>query len=151
MLKWIVVSVVLDRVTKWMIAANLERGQSIEVAGQALRLTYVTNTGAAFGMLRDHTMLLAAVSAILIVLIVVWHRSWVPAPLKSPAAAAAGLLVGGALGNLVDRMVHGYVIDFIDLGFWPVFNVADIAVVVGCGLLFVLAIRHPEIARGGDV
>ncbi len=149
MLKWIVLSVVLDRITKELVVISLMPGESVDFLGGFLRLTHVTNAGAAFGMLSDHTSFLAAISLALIGAIIWWYARYVPHSERGLGGVAAGLLIGGATGNLIDRVLRGYVIDFFDLGFWPVFNVADIAVVVGCGLVFLLVLRNPESIKGG--
>ena len=149
MLKWVLLSAILDRATKEIVSLALVPGESISLVGGLLRLTYITNTGAAFGLLSDHTWMLAAVSLLLVGFVTWWYRSLGGSGRYPIAGPAAGLLVGGALGNLVDRVFRGYVVDFIDLGFWPVFNVADIAVVAGCALAFLMILKNPEIAGGG--
>ncbi len=149
MLKWVLISAILDRATKELVAATLAPGESIPLLGDLLRLTYITNTGAAFGLLADHTWVLAAVSLLLVVFVTWWYRSIGGSGRYPIAGPAAGLLVGGALGNLIDRAFRGYVVDFVDLGFWPVFNVADIAVVFGCALAFLMILKNPEMTGGG--
>ena len=107
-------------------------GASVRFAG--LRITPVQNTGVAFGLLRGYGSILAAVAVLIAALFFAFGRRSVRAPLTG---AALGLLIGGAAGNLLDRLVRGYVFDFIDVGFWPVFNLADCAITVGIGLLIV--------------
>ncbi|MFO7942539.1 MAG: signal peptidase II [Bacillota bacterium] len=151
MLKWVALSLVADRVSKELIHIWMEPGQSIQIPGGILRLTYVTNSGAAFGILSNHTGVLTLLSALMVALVAWWYRSVVPRESRALAGIASGLLVGGALGNLIDRILHGHVLDFFDLGFWPVFNVADIAVVAGCVVLFLLVLKDPEAMTGGTV
>ena len=86
----------------------------------------VTNTGAAFGILKDSRIFLIVVSVVALFFILKYFE-------YSPFAM--GLLLGGCVGNLIDRLVFGYVIDFIDVGFWPVFNIADSANTLGFLLL----------------
>ncbi len=149
MLKWVALSLFADRVSKELVHVFMEPGQSIDIPGGILRLTYVTNTGAAFGLLSDHTGALTLLSTLMVALIAWWYLRVVPRKTRRLAGIAAGLLVGGALGNLIDRILRGHVVDFFDLGFWPVFNVADIAVVAGCAVLFLLVYRYPDAMTGG--
>jgi len=130
----------LDQLTKYLVRANMELGQSIPREG-LFRLTYITNTGGAFGILANQAFLLAIVAVIGIAVFLVYLRY---IPLESTLLKIGlGLDFGGAVGNLVDRLrVGGKVTDFIDIGAWPVFNVADMSIVVGtiiiaCYLLFV--------------
>jgi signal peptidase II len=118
--------------------------RSVPVLGDWLRFTYVTNTGAAFGMFPNGTAILAAIAVLVIPAIFYYQRfldrRWWPVRLV-PA-----LLLGGTLGNLIDRVRLGYVVDFIDVGVgalrWPAFNIADSAFVVGSIILVVHALWH---------
>lgn len=124
--------VVLDQISKGWIQRSLYPGQSTPEDG-FVRLTYVTNTGAAFGLFPDQTMMFIIVAALVIGAIIVYYRYM---PYNGFVfMASLGLQLGGALGNLTDRLRHGYVIDFIDFRFWPVFNLADSAIVVGVAIL----------------
>jgi len=146
--------VVSDRLTKMaieshfarMIEAHPYQRASIEVIGDALRLTYVRNRGMVFGLFsRAETTLrgpvLVTVSLIAIILLV-W--AFVRAT-RRPSIYGLALVLGGALGNLYDRVTLGYVVDFVDVSLhftrWPAFNVADAAIVVGVALL-ALDLRH---------
>jgi signal peptidase II len=107
--------------------------RSVPVLGELVRLTYVENRGAAFGLLQDQTTFFILVGIVVIVVIVASYRQ-----IKAPGwnlNLALGLQMGGALGNLLDRIRYGYVVDFFDLTVWPVFNVADSAICVGVALL----------------
>ena len=120
----------------------LEEGQSWDIApwlAPFFRITYVTNTGAAFGLFPEWGDFFLVVAAIVIVVIIFyyWHLQdgqWL-------VRIALGLQLGGAIGNnLVDRLRQGFVVDFIDLNFWPlrdwpIFNLADTSVVVGVAVL----------------
>jgi signal peptidase II len=124
---------VADRVTKNAVAANLRPGETREILGDYVRITHTQNTGAAFGLLPERTTLLSALSVIAVLVILYYCRQ-----LKSESpliATTLGLQLGGAFGNLVDRIGQGYVIDFIDVGIGPyrywTFNVADSSIVVG--------------------
>ncbi len=133
------VILVLDQLTKFLVSSNFQVGQSLPAEG-FLRLTYVQNTGAAFGIFDGNTFVLAIVSGIALVLLGIFSFNLHRLPFGDTIIAhvALGLMIGGALGNLIDRLVLGYVVDFIDIGPWPVFNLADSAVVVGVGILVYL-------------
>ena len=124
----LILVLVADQYTKNLISSFLYIGESIPENG-FFRITYVTNTGSAFGMFVDHTYPLILASVIGIVILVVLFRSQ---PLGGEIfPISIGLQLGGAIGNLVDRVWLGYVVDFIDVGLWPVFNLADSAIVIG--------------------
>ena len=129
-----VVVVVLDRITKIAVDSNLPVGGSVDVIGPWLRISHVTNTGAAFGLLPERTTLLSILSVVAVLAIVYYYRRL--AADSRLIAATLGMQLGGAIGNLVDRIRQGYVVDFVDAGipggprFWA-FNVADSSIVVG--------------------
>jgi signal peptidase II len=137
---------VADAVTKAIVAHSLPVGVSLDVLGSYVRLTHVRNVGASFGLFPGNTYPLIALSslAVLIVLALALRGKH-----NAHALVLLGLILGGALGNLYDRVRLGEVIDFIDVGFgphrWPVFNVADMAVTVG-----VFALLAHYLRRGGS-
>ena len=141
---WIALVVVaLDQLTKFIIKSTLALGESFPVSG-FFQFTHVHNTGAAFSIFRDHTFLLAICSMIgvVILLFLVFYLSKRVEFLSSlPAKISLGLIMGGTLGNLIDRLSYGYVIDFIDFSFFATFNVADSAITVGAILLALSYIR----------
>ncbi len=98
---------------------------------------YVNNTGGAFGFFQGWNGLLAFLTFAVLGVIIYLYVSKSYYFKETPIAVSAALIVGGALGNLVDRLTYGYVIDYIDLGFWPVFNLADIALTIGVVILLV--------------
>jgi len=124
----------LDRITKLLVETNLPVGGSVDVVGQWLRISHVTNTGAAFGLLPERTTLLSILSVGAVLAIVFYYRRL--AADSRLIAATLGMQLGGAFGNLIDRIGQGYVVDFVDVGipggvrFWS-FNVADSSIVVG--------------------
>jgi signal peptidase II len=125
----------IDQVAKLQVRAHLSPpGTSIPLLGDLLRLTFTRNDGAAFGMFPGGRALFVAVHIVVLVCIVgyaVRRR-----PTRPWLIASLGLVAGGALGNLVDRVVFGWVTDFLQIPFgFPVFNVADSAVVVGVAML----------------
>jgi len=125
--------VAADQVSKIWIRANLARGESLPETG-LFRLTHVHNTGASFGLFQDQSLPLTIVAligivVILLVVLLVYRRyPFFDSRLGNPAL---GLVLGGTVGNLVDRLRFGYVTDFIDIGIWPAFNIADSAITVG--------------------
>ena len=125
------VLVVLDQLVKYMVSTHIAVGGSVPFLPYIMDLTYVQNTGCAFSLLEEHTWLLTLVSAVMsVVLAVALARGLFKHPLGKSALA---LVLAGAVGNLIDRAVHGYVIDMFRTLFmeFAVFNVADICVVVG--------------------
>jgi len=131
--------VVLDRLTKWAALALLEDGAPGLAVAPFFNLVLVENTGITFGLLASQsswaTWPLVAVAAAIATALITWlgriERAWL--------AAAIGLVLGGALGNVIDRVRYGAVVDFLDFhlaGYhWPVFNLADSAIVVGVGFI----------------
>ena len=123
--------VVLDQLSKLWIRANLPR---IELLPGFLDLIYVENYGSAFGLFANQTFLLITISLVCLLIILLFLRYLAPATTLSLIAIA--LILGGAIGNLIDRLRFGYVTDFIDIHLqslfhWPAFNVADAAITVG--------------------
>jgi signal peptidase II len=133
----------LDLLSKAWIQGNFLLGQSMELIGDWVRLTYLLNPGAAFGLhVGGWSRAVFATLAVLAVAVVVVIVRETPAADRLRLAALS-LILGGALGNLLDRLrAHGAVVDFLDVGFgsfrWPVFNVADVGVTTGAVLLVVL-------------
>ena len=118
----------LDQLTKSLIRAALLPGQSFP-ADWWVRLTHVTNTGAAFGLFPDQSLVLLVTTLVGVAAIVLYYLY---PPVDTPfLTISLGLQLGGAIGNLLDRLTQGHVTDFIDFRVWPVFNVADSAIVVG--------------------
>ncbi|MGE3271305.1 MAG: signal peptidase II [Chloroflexota bacterium] len=123
--------IALDRWTKQLATDLLlnSGARSVPVIGEYIRLTYVENRGAAFGVLQNQTAFFILVGVIVISVIIASYR-YIPEP-SWILNICLGLQMGGAIGNLIDRIQVGYVVDFIDLTFWPVFNIADSAICVG--------------------
>ncbi|MCJ7522961.1 MAG: signal peptidase II [Dehalococcoidia bacterium] len=122
----------VDQLSKYLVRANMELGQSIPSEG-LVRLTYTTNTGGAFGLFANQTFLLS-LAAVLAITILVLYLRYLPRG-STLLNVGLGLDLGGAIGNLIDRVRLGEVTDFIDIGAWPVFNLADSAIVVGTFLI----------------
>jgi len=123
----------LDQVLKWLVQTKMYPWQSIELWKGIVSLTYARNPGAAFNILQSQPALLAVIAAGIFVLVWLNRREVSDYPWTFQIGIAIAL--GGALGNFVDRVRLGYVVDFIDFHFWPVFNLADTAIVGGVGLI----------------
>jgi signal peptidase II len=133
------IAVVLDQITKEWALRALQDGPVDAIDG-VLRWRLTFNPGGAFGIFQDHSELFLVATVLVIGVILVWARK-----LDDPRLAIPlGLIVGGGLGNVADRIFRGHdgrVVDFIDLHVWPVFNVADMCVVLGVLTIFVLTFR----------
>ena len=130
-------AVVLDQLTKFLIRINFEIGDSVPIIKNILHFTYVTNTGSAFGLFKNLNWFFMLFSAIVIIAIFYYLRTGINEKEKI-MQFAVGLLLGGTLGNFIDRALIGAVTDFIDFRVWPVFNIADSAVTVSALLLIIL-------------
>jgi len=123
----------LDQGSKAAVQMWMYQGESIPIVKQVFHLTYILNPGAAFGFLAYQTNLFIIVTAGLVLGVLLFYRSL---PLERVLVRyGLALVVGGALGNLVDRLRFGKVVDFLDFRVWPVFNLADSAIVIGACLL----------------
>ncbi|OGW75452.1 MAG: signal peptidase II [Omnitrophica bacterium RBG_13_46_9] len=129
---------VLDQLSKFFVLRNLNPNNSIEVIRNFFYLTLVYNTGAAFGILKDKTFVFVAISLLAVIFIVFYINKRKKGAF--PADLGLGLILGGALGNLVDRLRFGYVVDFLDFKIWPVFNIADSAITTGVFLLIAASV-----------
>lgn len=125
--------VVADQLSKAWIRTNLVEGQSLFELG-FFRITHVHNTGAAFGLFPGQSFILTIIAIVAITIILVYafissrYFPWLDSRL---GRLALGLVFGGTVGNLIDRLRLGYVTDFIDFGYWPAFNIADSSVTIG--------------------
>ena len=122
----------LDRATKFVVTYTMELGESVPAEG-FFRITYIYNTGSAFGLFRGQNTPLIVVSFVGIAVLTWFYRT--QARPGSLLRASLGLQIAGAMGNLTDRLTVGQVVDFIDVGPWPIFNVADSSIVTGVLLL----------------
>jgi len=137
-----VIVLLLDRVTKWAVASNIALRDNVLVIPGFFQLTHVENTGAAFGLFAESSAqwkIGALVTFSVLALIVVSALLWKHSHALSTTTIGLSLILGGAMGNLWDRMFSGHVVDFLDFYVgtyhWPAFNVADSAIVVGAILL----------------
>lgn len=137
-LLWFLVTIVglaADRWSKFYIVANIDKGEKIEVIKNFFYITHHTNTGAAWGILGDITLILGVLSIVVSVLLVYFYFKFDVWPIRLSLAT----IIGGALGNAIGRIFNGGVTDFLDFYIWgynfPVFNVADMMVTIGTVIL----------------
>ena len=154
-----IIVIIVDHLTKWIIKSTMELYQTIRVLGDFFTISYILNSGIAFGLFDQHQSphksLLLIVISILALGIILYIFFSLPKTIKL-SGLAMGLIFGGAIGNIIDRIVRGRVIDFFDFDFpdisiralrihmtrWPTFNVADTCVLVGIILLLIIIIIH---------
>lgn len=126
--------ILLDRIIKKIVVSNMMPWETIPVIKDIFHFTYVQNRGAAFSMWQEQWLILIALPLLVIiaglVIMFIMRKKWDRLMLTSIA-----MICGGGLGNLIDRMTLGYVVDLFDFRVFPVFNVADIFICVGCGLM----------------
>lgn len=135
---------ILDQVSKALVRASLVPGESVKLIPGLLNLTFVNNVGAAFGLFPGRQPVFMATSLlVLFVIAAYWRRVH---PREWPVVLALGLVCAGAVGNLVDRAMLGRVTDFFEFGFvqFPVFNVADMAILTGVGILALWILFGPQ-------
>jgi signal peptidase II len=140
-------TILADQVSKAYIAAHLALHESwmpLDFIEPVFRITHIRNTGAAFGMFPQGGSIFLIIAVIVSTVIIYYYRqipghAWL-------VRVALGLQLGGALGNVVDRVRQGYVVDFLNVKYWPVFNVADSSIVVGVALLALVMLREDMVA-----
>ena len=131
--------VFVDQLTKFLIKQNFQLNQSIPIVKDILHLTYITNTGSAFGLFKGFNIFFILFS-IIVIIVIFYYLNKIKENDKA-LQFAIGLLLGGTIGNLIDRIFYGAVIDFIDFRIWPVFNLADSAVTISIIFLIILLWR----------
>jgi signal peptidase II len=144
-----------DHVTKHVAKTQLQDQPPHDVISRVLDLRYVENTDVAFNLLRfiplgvRRPLLMVLGAVALAALVVALARALAAPGARIASAAGLALILSGALGNYLDRLVRGYVVDFIHVSHWPVFNVADVAVAVGIALLLWTNLKRPVAAETG--
>jgi len=155
-----VLTLAVDQISKYLVLTNLKPGESwnpIASLKDWVSITYVTNTGAAFGLLPERSLVFIVIAIIVVIAILIYHRhlpkdQWL-------IKISLGLQLGGASGNLVDRLRslliaegslierfrHAHVVDFLDFKIWPVFNLADSAIVLGVAILAYYLLRDQSV------
>ncbi|MBE6034553.1 MAG: signal peptidase II [Clostridiales bacterium] len=132
----IIAAVILDQSVKYMIRTNMALYESIPVIEGIFHITYIQNTGAAFSMFSGYTRILALITVGITIGILYYlfrlrkNGHWT-------LMLSLALITAGGVGNMIDRLSLSYVVDFLDLRIWPIFNLADIYVCCGCGLLII--------------
>lgn len=124
---------IIDQLVKHLVVSTMHLGQSLPVIKGIFHITYVLNPGAAFGMLEHQRWFFIVVALSAVLLGVAFYKKLQQESFLM--RSGAGLLLGGAVGNLADRIQSGLVVDFLDFRIWPVFNIADIAICAGAGIL----------------
>ncbi|WP_440682684.1 signal peptidase II [Cysteiniphilum halobium] len=152
-LRWVILSIIviiIDLGTKYLASQTLIYGQPVEIL-PFFNLTLLHNYGAAFSFLSNakttwQLILLSAIALIVIIVILVWLARL--SKTKNLTACALSLILGGALGNVYDRMIHGYVVDFLDFHInnyhWPAFNIADSAICIGAVILILMSFKSKK-------
>lgn len=124
---------IIDQLVKHLVVSTMHLGQSFPVIKGIFHITYVLNPGAAFGMLEHQRWFFILVALAAVLLGAAFYKKLQQESFLM--RSGAGLLLGGAVGNLADRIQSGLVVDFLDFRIWPVFNIADIAICAGAGIL----------------
>lgn len=129
--------IVLDRISKNFFSNLLQLGESLPIIRNVLHMTLIHNTGIAFGLFKDKgfVFILIAVIAVILLVVNIFYYRQNNEVLSRTYILGFSLILGGAIGNLIDRVIYGYVIDFIDFRIWPVFNIADSAITIGAVLI----------------
>jgi signal peptidase II len=126
-------AIVADQLTKWVVSSSLTLRDAVEIVGP-FSIHHVRNSGIAFGLFSSATSIVIALTTVAVACMVIFFaRSGQRHPLLP---VALGFVLGGSIANLIDRVRLGYVTDFLDLEYWPAFNLADTFIVVGVALLF---------------
>ena len=138
---------ILDQITKFLVLANIPTHVTIEVIPGFFNLVQVHNTGAAFGMLKDNNWFFIGLASVALIAVAVMAKRG--CFLDTPTRLGAALLASGIVGNLTDRLLHGYVVDFLDVilpwyGHWPAFNVADSCICVAAFLFLISGFTAPK-------
>lgn len=129
----------LDQLVKYIVEQQFTQNVPLEI-WNFINLTYIHNTGAAFGIMEGARILFVIFNLILIAAVWwAWKKTWM-----GRYKLSVSLIIAGAMGNCIDRVFRGYVVDFIDFTYWPIFNIADIAIVCGTILLSVMVLTAKE-------
>ncbi len=140
--------ILLDQVSKLLVRSHMTEMESIPIIGNIFHLTYVMNTGAAFSMLPNQTLTFIIITCLAVVISLFFYYRVDRKRVLLRLGIA--LEVGGAVGNLIDRIRFGSVVDFIDFRIWPVFNLADFTIVVGVALICWELLKHDSRGRSNE-
>jgi signal peptidase II len=135
----------IDQLVKLIVSLNLNLNSSINIISDFFKITYLTNTGAAWSIFNNHSYLLIFISLAVFIFLIYYSHYFI---MNKHNTIAFGLVFGGLLGNLFDRIFHGYVIDYLDFKLinynYPVFNLADTALVIGIVMLIVAIVKGED-------
>ena len=135
--------IVVDQLFKYYIQTYMMLGMSIPIIQDVFHITYILNPGAAFGLFENQTTFFVII-AVCMVIAAIYFYPKIPEQ-YSLLRFGTGLIVGGAMGNVIDRIKTGYVVDFFDFRIWPIFNIADIGIVCGVGcIIFTIIFLYKE-------
>ncbi|MBW2964170.1 signal peptidase II [Candidatus Woesearchaeota archaeon] len=126
--------IIVERIIKFYVTEYLRIGESIPVLGSTLMITRAENVGAGFGILRGYNLVFILAAAAVLILIIYFYNQIIYDRLLVFSFA---FLLGGTVGNMMDRLFFGHVIDYVDLSFWPTFNLSDLALTTGAVLLII--------------
>ena len=142
---WLIIALLItaaDQLVKYLILSNAQIGETVFSLKPIVEITHVQNTGAAFSMLEGKVWILGIVSALFCAAVIAY---WIIKKPKHPLLCTSiSMIFAGALGNAIDRLARGFVVDYIDVAFinFPVFNIADMAIVIGAGLFILYEILY---------
>ena len=135
-----VIIITIDQVTKYLVNTKISLNSSLEIIPGIIFISHVKNSGAAFGVFQNRTNILIVISVIAIILIIILK---IKLNLDSIFYnISLGFILGGAIGNLIDRIIFGEVIDFLHLRYFAVFNVADSFICIGFGIVIILILKN---------
>lgn len=133
--------ILIDQITKYLIRINFQEGETLPIISDIFHLTYVRNRGAAFSIFENIEIVTILIPIIIIVLTMAFLIHY-KNKISKAMLISMSLIIAGGLSNLIDRVIFGYVADMIDFRFFPVFNIADIAVTLGC-IFIIISIFIP--------
>lgn len=146
-----IITIIIDFITKRLITTYLTKYQSIKIINKFFYLTYVQNKGIAFSMLEDNIILIIIMSLIIITILFHYIKEITQNKKKT---ICYGMILGGAFGNLIDRIAYGYVIDFLDFRIFgyhfPIFNIADTMIVIAVILLIIINIKEESRSKNDN-
>ena len=135
-----IIIITIDQVTKYLVNTKISLNTSIEIIPGIIFISHVKNSGAAFGVFQNRTNILIIISVIAIILIIILK---IKLNLDSIFYnISLGFILGGAIGNLIDRIIFGEVVDFLHLRYFAVFNVADSFICIGFGIVIILILKN---------
>ena len=136
----ILITALIDQITKFLVAVNMDVNTSVTLIKNVFNITYITNNGVAFGMFSNLSYVIILLSVVLLVVLTNELKKYFNSNL---CVFSYALIVGGLLGNLIDRIIFGHVRDFIDIAFinFPVFNMSDIFITVGVIMLLIASYK----------